>query len=78
MEQERQQFSPELLRQMRDEQRENFLTALKTGASWGQLYQIRTTIKKLNSLIDEAEASGSATPNGPTGRGDDGGPRPTS
>lgn len=55
MEREPNQFTPELLKMMRDEEREKFLAALKDGASWGQLYQIRNTIRKLNELIDTAE-----------------------
>jgi hypothetical protein len=54
MEREYSQFSPELLQMMRDEEREKFLIALKNGASWGQLYQIRNTIRKLNDMIDAA------------------------
>lgn len=55
MERDQHQFSPELLQMMRDEEREKFLTALKEGASWGQLYSIRNTIRKLNKMIEEAE-----------------------
>jgi hypothetical protein len=55
MERDQHQFSPELLEMMRDEEREKFLSALKDGASWGQLYSIRNTIRKLNKLIEEAE-----------------------
>lgn len=54
MEREPHQFSPELLQMMRHEEREKFLTALKEGASWSQLYSIRNTIRKLNQLIEEA------------------------
>ena len=39
---------------MRDEERQKFLAALKDGASWVQLYQIRNTIRKLNDMIDAA------------------------
>lgn len=49
------QFSPQLLQMMRDEEREKFLTALKEGASWGQLYSIRNTIRKLNKMIEDAD-----------------------
>ena len=55
MEKEYNQFTPELLKMMRDEERDKFLAALKDGASWAQLYQIRNTIRKLNDLIDTAE-----------------------
>lgn len=55
MERDQHQFSPELLQMMRDEEREKFLAALKDGASWGQLYSIRNTIRKLNKLIEDAE-----------------------
>ncbi|HEY0676962.1 MAG TPA: hypothetical protein VGD17_01705 [Chitinophagaceae bacterium] len=55
MEREYSRFSPELLQMMRDEEREKFVTALKNGASWGQLYKIRNTIKKLNEMINDAE-----------------------
>jgi hypothetical protein len=57
MEREYNQFTPELLKMMRDEEREKFLAALKDGASWAQLYQIRNTIRKLNDLIDTAETN---------------------
>jgi hypothetical protein len=68
MEREHNQFSPELLRLMRDEEREKFLTALKEGASWGQLYQIRNTIKKLNDMIDKAETVTARKKDEPSGR----------
>jgi hypothetical protein len=55
MERDQHQFSPELLRMMRDEEREKFLAALKEGASWGQLYSIRNTIRKLNKMIDDGD-----------------------
>ena len=55
MERDSNQFTPELLRMMRDEEREKFLAALKDGASWVQLYQIRNTIRKLNDMIAAAE-----------------------
>jgi hypothetical protein len=55
MERENNQFTPELLRMMRNEERQKFLVALKNGASWMQLYQIRNTIRKLNDMIDAAE-----------------------
>ena len=55
MERDQNQFSPELLQMMRDEEREKFLTALKEGASWGQLYQIRNNIRKINDMIEAAE-----------------------
>ena len=51
------QFSRELLQMMREEEREKFLTALKDGASWGQLYQIRNNIRKINEMIEAAERS---------------------
>ena len=55
MERENNQFTPELLRMMRDEERQKFLAALKSGASWVQLFQIRNTIRKLNDMIEVAE-----------------------
>ncbi|HYF31892.1 MAG TPA: hypothetical protein VD993_12300 [Chitinophagaceae bacterium] len=55
MEREKSQFSRELLQMMRDEEREKFLSALKNGASWGQLFQIRSNIRKLNDMIEAAE-----------------------
>lgn len=55
MEREYNQFTPELLQMMRDEEREKFLAALKDGASWAQLYKIRNTIRKLNDMIESAE-----------------------
>lgn len=55
MERDQNQFSPELLQMMRDEEREKFLTALKEGASWGQLYQIRNNIRKINDMIEATE-----------------------
>ena len=55
MERDQSQFSRELLEMMRDEEREKFLTALKEGASWGQLYQIRNNIRKINDMIESAE-----------------------
>ena len=51
------QFSRELLQMMREEERGKFLTALKDGASWGQLYQIRNNIRKINEMIAAAERS---------------------
>ena len=51
------QFSRELLQMMREEERGKFLTALKDGASWGQLYQIRNNIRKINDMIAAAERS---------------------
>ncbi|MGB8193849.1 MAG: hypothetical protein WCF67_18090 [Chitinophagaceae bacterium] len=59
MEREQNQFSPELLQMMRDEEREKFLTALKNGASWAQLYHIRSTIRKINNMIEASERSDS-------------------
>lgn len=53
MEREQNQFSAELLQMMREEEREKFLAALKEGASWGQLYQIRNTIRRLNKMIED-------------------------
>ena len=61
MEKEYNQFTPELLKMMRDEERDKFLAALKDGASWAQLYQIRNTIRKLNDLIDTAESNRSGS-----------------
>ena len=55
------QFSRELLQMMREEEREKFLTALKDGASWGQLYQIRNNIRKINEMIASAERSEQST-----------------
>ena len=55
MERDQNQFSRELLEMMRDEERGKFLTALKDGASWGQLYQIRNNIRRINDLIEAAE-----------------------
>jgi hypothetical protein len=77
MEREHNQFSPELLQMMRDEEREKFLIALKNGASWGQLYHIRNTIKKLNEMI---EAAGQDTKHGSGNetRNDEGTPRNSS
>jgi hypothetical protein len=49
------QFSRELLQMMREEEREKFLAALKDGASWGQLYQIRNNIRKINEMLETAE-----------------------
>ena len=60
MEREQNYFSPELLQMMREEEREKFLTALKTGASWAELYQIRNTIRKLNNMIESADRKYSA------------------
>lgn len=61
MERENNQFTPELLRMIRDEERQKFLAALKDGASWIQLYQIRNTIRKLNDMIAAAEQKDSDT-----------------
>lgn len=55
MERDQNQFSRELLQMMRDEEREKFLSALKDGATWGQLYQIRSNIRKINEMIEAAE-----------------------
>ena len=76
MEREYHQFSPKLLQMMRDEERDKFLTALKNGASWGQLYQIRNTIRKLNEMIETAESSstGEGRKDSP-GRNEEPGPR---
>ncbi len=49
------QFSRELLQMMREEEREKFLAALKDGASWGQLYQIRNNIRRINELLETAD-----------------------
>ena len=49
------QFSRELLQMMMEEEREKFLAALKEGASWGQLYQIRNNIRKINEMLETAE-----------------------
>lgn len=76
MEREPKQFTPELLEMMRNEEREKFLDALKNGASWGQLYQIRRTIKKLNDMIAATGHSKPAsTASEEPGRGDESGPR---
>jgi hypothetical protein len=76
MEREYNQFTPELLQMMRDEEREKFLAALKDGASWAQLYQIRNTIRKLNDMIESAEniKPDHGAPNLP-GRGEEENPR---
>ncbi|HYE56627.1 MAG TPA: hypothetical protein VD996_17385 [Chitinophagaceae bacterium] len=63
MERDSNQFSPELLEMMRNEEREKFLDALKNGASWGQLYQIRRTIKKLNDMIEAADGANASDRN---------------
>ena len=55
MEREQNQFSLELLEMMRDEERGKFLTALQDGAPWGQLYQIRNNIRRINNMIEAAE-----------------------
>ena len=68
MERDHNHFSPELLRLMRDEEREKFLAALKNGASWLQLYHIRSTIKKLNDMIQKAESRDSQQRDEPSGR----------
>jgi hypothetical protein len=79
MERENSQFTPELLRMMRNEEREKFLAALKDGASWVQLYQIRNTIRKLNDMIDVAESSsGSSNGHDTSTRGDEENPRASS
>ena len=81
MEREHNQFSPELLQMMRDEEREKFLIALKNGASWGQLYHIRNTIKKLNDMIDAAERDSkhnTGRDSGTESRTDEGTPRNSS
>ena len=77
MEKEYSQFTPELLQMMRDEEREKFLTALKSGASWGQLYQIRNTIKKLNEMIDACDGIDTSVKiaSEEHGRGENPGPR---
>ena len=80
MEREHNQFTPELLQMMRDEEREKFLDALKNGASWAQLYQIRNTIRKLNDMIETAEASkpGNSNSSGASTRGEEDNPRTAS
>ena len=79
MERENSQFTPELLRMMRNEEREKFLAALKDGASWVQLYQIRNTIRKLNDMIDVAESSsGSSSVHDTSTRGDEENPSASS
>jgi hypothetical protein len=77
MEREQNQFSSALLRMMRDEERGKFLEALKNGASWGQLYQIRNTIKKLNDMIEGEERIDTSSGKDPdsSGREADEGPR---
>lgn len=72
MEREHNQFTPELLQMMRDEEREKFLDALKNGASWAQLYQIRNTIRKLNDMIESAE---NPKPGNTPSRGEEENPR---
>jgi hypothetical protein len=80
MERDHNQFTPELLKMIRDEEREKFLAALKDGASWAQLYQIRNTIRKLNEMIEvcENKAPGSNTSTGTAGRGEEENPRSAS
>ena len=79
MERESNQFTPELLRMMRDEERAKFLAALKNGAPWVQLYQIRNTIKKLNDMIDAAgQTNGSDSQHDTSSRGDERNPRNSS
>ena len=75
MEREHNQFTPELLQMMRDEEREKFLDALKNGASWAQLYQIRNTIRKLNDMIESAESNKAGSP---PSRGEEENPRSAS
>lgn len=75
MEREHNQFTPELLQMMRDEEREKFLDALKNGASWAQLYQIRNTIRKLNDMIETAENNKTGSP---PSRGEEENPRSAS
>lgn len=62
MERDQNQFSPELLQMMRDEERGKFLKALKDGASWAQLYSIRNNIRKINKMIEEAGKEQEAPP----------------
>ncbi len=75
MEIENTQFTPELLQMMRDEEREKFLAALKDGASWAQLYQIRNTIRKLNGMIEASERAPVKTPHNSLSRGEESNPR---
>jgi hypothetical protein len=76
MERDPNQFTPELLEMMRNEEREKFLDALKNGAPWAQLYQIRRTIKKLNDMIAAtAKVSPASRAASEPGRGDESGPR---
>lgn len=75
MERDQHQFSPELLQMMRDEEREKFLDALKEGASWGQLYSIKNTIRKLNKLIEDAEVESKESLPVASKRSDEPGPR---
>lgn len=64
---------------MRAEEREKFLAALKDGASWAQLYQIRNTIRKLNDLIDAAGPTAGSDPLHDTpSRGNEQNPRTSS
>lgn len=78
MEREHNQFTPELLQMMRDEEREKFLDALKNGASWAQLYQIRNTIRKLNDMIDAAANQKPGSSSDTSSRGEEDNPRTAS
>jgi hypothetical protein len=48
-------FRPELLRMMLSEERQKFISALGSGASWRELRRIRKTIAELNELLDSTE-----------------------
>lgn len=55
MEREYNNFDPKLLQMMINEEREKFVSALKNGASWVQLYKIRSTIRRLNEMLEASD-----------------------